>query len=39
MEKYDDWTVPMLMDDTPCGDECPEEGCYWTAFNIDRMFS
>jgi hypothetical protein len=24
----DNWLVPMLMDDTPCGPECPPEGCF-----------
>ena len=37
MNSYDDWTEPMLMDVTNCGDQCPSEGCYWDAFNIDRM--
>eukprot|EP00956_Cyclotella_meneghiniana_P016501 scaffold26070_cov71-Cyclotella_meneghiniana.AAC.5 len=37
MNSYDDWTEPMLMDVTKCGDQCPSEGCYWDAFNIDRM--
>jgi len=23
-----DWETPMLMDDTPCGPECPPEGCH-----------
>jgi len=22
------WMEPMLMDDTPCGPECPPDGCY-----------
>lgn len=39
MNEYDDWTEPLLLDDTPCGNECPDEGCYWDAFNIERMFS
>ena len=21
------WYVPMMMDDSPCGPECPPEGC------------
>jgi hypothetical protein len=23
-----DWETPMLMDDSPCGPECPPEECY-----------
>lgn len=23
-----DWETPMLMDDSPCGPDCPPEGCY-----------
>lgn len=23
-----DWKTPMLMDDSPCGPDCPPEGCY-----------
>ncbi|KAL3764953.1 hypothetical protein ACHAWU_003813 [Discostella pseudostelligera] len=23
-----DWVTPMLMDDSPCGPDCPPEGCY-----------
>ena len=25
--KYSDWMVPMLLDDSQCGLECPPEGC------------
>ena len=39
MDDYDDWTVPMLLDNTSCGDECPEEGCYWNVYNIERSWS
>jgi hypothetical protein len=23
-----DWEEPMMMDDSPCGPDCPPEGCY-----------
>ncbi|EED96404.1 predicted protein [Thalassiosira pseudonana CCMP1335] len=33
MGSYDDWTVPMLADSSPCGLECPAgEGCFWEAW-------
>jgi uncharacterized protein YkwD len=25
--QYTDWMIPMLLDDSPCGPECPPEGC------------
>lgn len=28
MGQYDDWKVPMLKDDSPCGANCPPEGCF-----------
>jgi hypothetical protein len=39
MDDYNDWTEPMLMDDTQCGDECPSEGCYWDAYNMERTIT
>eukprot|EP00804_Cyclotella_cryptica_P019984 CCRYP_007868-RA/>CCRYP_007868-RA protein AED:0.00 eAED:0.00 QI:4/1/1/1/1/1/3/299/565 len=33
MDDYTDWALPMLLNDTQCGLECPSEGCFWEAFN------
>ena len=27
-----DWLTAMLQDETTCGEQCPEEGCYVTSF-------
>jgi hypothetical protein len=28
LSKYADWIIPMLLDDSRCGSECPPEGCF-----------
>ena len=28
MKNFNNWKVPMLADDSPCGTKCPPEGCF-----------
>ncbi|KAL7518685.1 hypothetical protein ACHAWX_003497 [Stephanocyclus meneghinianus] len=39
MDNYNDWTVPVLLDDSQCGVECPSEGCFWDASSTRRSMA